>query len=86
MEKRELKQNSRIAHCILYIVNTPYTLIIIGLLFIIAGLWLMSGESTTETSFNPDIFSPRRIRLAPIVCLIGFLIEGIACMNIRKIT
>lgn len=86
MEKRELKQNSRIAHCILCIVNTPYTLIIIGLLFIIAGLWLMSGESTTETSFNPDIFSPRRIRLAPIVCLIGFLIEGIACMNIRKIT
>lgn len=65
MEKRELKQNSRIAHCILYIVNTPYTLIIIGLLFIIAGLWLMSGESTTETAFNPEIFSERRIRLAP---------------------
>ena len=86
MEKRELKQNSRIAHCILYIVNTPYTLIIIGLLFIIAGLCLMSGESTTETAFNPEIFSERRIRLAPIVCLIGFLIEGIACMNIRKIT
>ncbi len=86
MEKRELKQNSRIAHCILYIVNTPYTLIIIGLLFIIAGLWLMSGESTTETAFNPEIFSERRIRLAPTVCLIGFLIEGIACMNIRKIT
>ena len=86
MEKRKLKQNSRIAHCILYIVNTPYTLIIIGLLFIIAGLWLMSGESTTETAFNPEIFSERRIRLAPIVCLIGFLIEGIACMNIRKIT
>jgi hypothetical protein len=46
----------------------------------------MSGESTTETAFNPEIFSERRIRLAPIVCLIGFLIEGIACMNIRKIT
>lgn len=83
MEKRELKQNSRIAHCILYIVNTHYTLIIIGLLFIIAGLWLMSGESTTETAFNPEIFSERRIRLAPIVCLIGYLIEGIACMNIK---
>ena len=85
MEKRELKQNSRIAHCILYIVNTPYTLIIIGLLFIIAGLWLMSGESTTETAFNPEIFSERRIRLAPIVCLIGFLIEGIACINFRSL-
>ena len=86
MEKRELKRNSQIVHCILYIVNNPYALIIIGLLFIIAGLCLMSGESSTEIAFNPDIFSPRRIRLAPIVCLIGFLIEGIACMNIRKIT
>ena len=85
MEKRELKRNSQIVHCILYIVNNPYALIIIGLLFIIAGLCLMSGESTTETSFNPDIFSPRRIRLAPIVCLIGFLIEGIACINFKSL-
>lgn len=81
MEKRELKRNSRIVNYILYIVNNPYILIVIGLLFIIAGLWLMSGESTTETAFNPDIFSPRRIRLAPIVCLLGFIIEGVACMK-----
>lgn len=81
MEKRELKRNSRIVNHILYIVNNPYILIVIGLLFIIAGLWLMSGESTTETAFNPDIFSPRRIRLAPIVCLLGFIIEGVACMK-----
>lgn len=81
MEKRELKRNSRIVNHILYIVNNPYILIVIGLLFIIAGLWLMSGESTTEAAFNPDIFSPRRIRLAPIVCLFGFIIEGVACMK-----
>ena len=81
MEKRELKQNPQIVHCILYIVNNPYALIVIGLLFIVAGLCLMSGESTTEAAFNPDIFSPRRIRLAPIVCLIGFIIEGIACLK-----
>lgn len=81
MEKRELKRNSQIVNYILYIVNNPYILIVIGLLFIIAGLWLMSGESTTEAAFNPDIFSPRRIRLAPIVCLLGFIIEGVACMK-----
>ena len=80
MEKRELKQNSRIAHCILYIVNTPYTLIIIGLLFIIAGLWLMSGESTTETAFNPEIFSWTRIKLAPLVCLFGYLFMVVAIL------
>ncbi len=81
MEKRELKRDSQIVNHILYIVNNPYILIVIGLLFIIAGLWLMSGESTTEAAFNPDIFSPRRIRLAPIVCLLGFIIEGMACMK-----
>ena len=79
MEKRELKHNipipSREEGRILY------ALIIIGLLFIIAGLWLMSGESTTDAAFNPDIFSPRRIKVAPIVCLLGFLIEGVACMK-----
>lgn len=81
MEKRELKRNSQIVNYILYIVNNPYILIVIGLLFIIAGLWLMSGESTTEAAFNPDIFSPRRIKFAPIVCLLGFIIEGVACMK-----
>ena len=76
MEKRELKRNSRVAYCM-----RQQSLIIIGLLFIVAGLWLMSGESTTETAFNPEIFSPRRIRLAPVVCLLGYLIEVVACLK-----
>lgn len=76
MEKRELKHSPSREEG-----RSLYALIIIGLLFIIAGLWLMSGESNTETAFNPDIFSPRRIKVAPIVCLLGFLIEGVACMK-----
>ena len=76
MEKRELKPNLLREEG-----RSLYALIIIGLLFIIAGLWLMSGESTTDAAFNPDIFSPRRIKVAPIVCLLGFLIEGVACMK-----
>ena len=62
-------------------IKINYLLIVIGLLFIIVGLTLMSGESTTEGSFNPEIFSPRRIRLAPIVCLFGYLIEVVACLK-----
>ena len=76
MEKREIKHDSRVAYCM-----RQQSLIIIGLLFIIVGLWLMSGERTTETAFNPEIFSPRRIRLAPIVCLFGYLIEVVACLK-----
>ena len=41
---------------------------------IIAGYILMSGPGSTEQSFNPDIFSPRRIVVAPILCLSGYLL------------
>lgn len=47
----------------------------IALLIIIIGFLLMTGPSTTlENGFEPDIFSARRIKLAPIVCLIGFVL------------
>ena len=33
----------------------------------------MTGPSSSETIFEPDIFSARRIKVAPVVCLFGFL-------------
>lgn len=42
--------------------------------FIIVGYILMSGPGSTEQAFNPDIFSPRRIVVAPILCLAGYLL------------
>ena len=33
----------------------------------------MSGPGSTETAFNPDIFSVRRIKVAPAVCFFGFI-------------
>ena len=47
-------------------------LIAIGFVIVIIGFLLMMG-SGTEIEFNPDIFSFRRIKLAPTVCLAGFL-------------
>ena len=38
-----------------------FILIAIGAVIIIAGLLLMTGPSSTETHFEPDIFSTRRI-------------------------
>ena len=40
---------------------------------VILGFILMSGGSTTADSFNPDIFSPMRIKVAPVVTFIGFV-------------
>lgn len=51
-----------------------YIILAIGMIIIIAGFILMSGSGSTEEVFNPDIFSVRRIKVAPAVCFIGFII------------
>ena len=52
-----------------------YIILIIGSILIIAGYILMSGEGSTPAAYNPDIFSGLRIKVAPIVCLTGYLIN-----------
>lgn len=50
-----------------------FILLGIGMVIIIIGFLLMSGPGSTETTFQPDIFSARRIKVAPAVCFIGFI-------------
>ena len=45
----------------------------VGMIVVIIGFILMGGDGTTDTAYNPDIFSMRRTKVAPIVCLIGFV-------------
>ena len=50
-----------------------YLLMALSALFILVGFILISGgQSEDPTAFSPEIFSSRRIVVAPIVCLIGF--------------
>lgn len=50
-----------------------YILLAIGMAVVVIGFLLMSGPGSTETAYNPDIFSARRIKVAPVVCLLGFV-------------
>lgn len=50
-----------------------YILLAIGMVVIVLGFILMSGSGSSPETYNPDIFSARRIKVAPIVCLIGFV-------------
>lgn len=43
------------------------------MLVVILGFILMSGAGSDETVFDNDIFSVRRIKVAPVVCFIGFI-------------
>ena len=52
---------------------SSYKMILIGFGIIILGfILMMGGGSDNPAEFNYDIFSFRRIPLAPIVVLIGF--------------
>ncbi len=50
-----------------------YKMLLIGIAIITLGFILMSGGSSDDPNvFNPEVFSFRRIRLAPTVVLAGF--------------
>ncbi|WP_111308510.1 DUF3098 domain-containing protein [Confluentibacter sediminis] len=58
-----------------------YKFMFIGLACIALGFILMSGGGSDDPNvFNPDIFSWRRIRLAPTLILIGFGIQVYAIL------
>ncbi len=50
-------------------------LILIGISFLIVilGLALMAGAPSSDT-YNPDIFSVRRITVGPMISLLGFIL------------
>ena len=57
-----------------------YILLAIGMAIVIIGLVLMSGEGSAEGFFNSEIFSARRIKVAPLVSLFGFVFIMFAIM------
>ncbi len=65
-----------------------YYLLAIGFVIIIFGFLLMSGGGTDDPNvFNADeLFSFRRITLAPVVILFGFVFEIYAIMKRPKET
>ena len=62
-----------------------YTIMLIGLAFIALGFMLMAGGGSDNPEiFNEEIYSFRRIRLAPTLVIIGLAIEIYAIMAKSK--
>ena len=62
-----------------------YRLLIIGFAVIILGFVLMiGGKAESPDQFNPEIFSFRRITLAPLLFFGGFIFEIYAIMKKPK--
>ncbi|MBM3421491.1 MAG: DUF3098 domain-containing protein [Bacteroidetes bacterium] len=59
-----------------------YRLMAVGFAIIVLGFLLMTGgKAESPDVFNEDIFSFRRITLAPMVVLAGFVFEIYAIMK-----
>ena len=63
--------------------NRNYKFMILGLIFIAVGFILMSGGGSDDPNvFNEEIYNFRRIRLAPMLVVTGFIIEVYAILTI----
>lgn len=80
MAKKETKESTGFA-----LGKENYKLMAIGFVIIVIGFILMAGGGSDDpTAFSPDIFSFRRITLAPIILLFGFAFEIYAIMKKPK--
>ena len=62
-----------------------YKIMLIGIAVIVIGFMLMAGGGSDDPNkFSNEIFSTRRMTLAPIVVLIGFGIEIYAILKKTK--
>jgi hypothetical protein len=68
-------------------VEMPFTMknyitILVGMVLLLLDFVLMSGGGEhTATSFDESIFSFRRITLAPVVVVAGFVVVGVGIMK-----
>ncbi len=83
MAKKELDKNSKLEFALS---KENYVLLAIGFAIIIIGFLLMiGGRSNDPNTFNAEeLYSFRRITLAPLVVLFGFMFEIYAIMKKPK--
>ncbi|MFA7107128.1 MAG: DUF3098 domain-containing protein [Candidatus Izemoplasmatales bacterium] len=67
--------------------RTNYIIMMVGIVFIALGYILMIGGGSKDPSvFSEEIFNTQRLTVAPILLVIGFVIEIFAIMYRKKET
>lgn len=58
-----------------------YQILIAGIVLVVLGYILMIGGGSDDPNvFNPAIFDTQRITIAPMTCLLGFVVVIFAIM------
>lgn len=91
MSKNKNTQNSENQNNTFYFGKENYKWMLIGLALIIIGFLLMLGADANTVngkldpnSWNEDIFSIRRIRIAPLLVIAGFGVQVFAILKRNK--
>ncbi len=85
MKKKVVKKEKATQEAKFALGKENYKLMAIGFGAIIIGFILMAGGGSDNPDvFNPDIFSFRRLTLAPVILLAGFIFEIYAIMKKPK--
>jgi hypothetical protein len=64
-----------------------YYLILASVSLLIVGMLLMSGSSNDSTdTFNKDIYSFRRLTLAPLILFFGYILMIYSLMSVSERT
>ena len=61
--------------------KNKYIILICSIFLLILGFLLMSGGGSSGSEFNPEIFSSRRVVLAPIIIIMAFILSAFTIMK-----
>lgn len=50
-----------------------FIMLAVCMVVVIIGFVLMSGGESTPEAYDPEIFNAMRTKVAPVICLVGFL-------------
>ncbi len=65
--------------------SNNYKLLLVSIIILFIGFLLMSGGGSDDPSkFNSEIYNFRRIRLAPILIIIGFVFSILSILKKNK--
>lgn len=62
-----------------------YTILVIGIVLLIIGFFALAGGGSKDPNeFNYDLFSTRRMVVAPIILMLGYITVGVSILLKRE--
>ncbi len=81
MENNKTEQNSENQGLALAFGRLNYILMAVGIVLLVVGYILLAGGGSDDPNqFNPEMFNARRLYVAPIMIVLGFVVEIVAIM------